>query len=251
MRVWASIVLVVLLAPGLHAQYAYFSPDGSCSSDGMDCMSWQTVFHIFMRDAGPHTTGARFRLEVDGAATFGIENVGAVSPHEDVTVEEGDLFAGIELSWPDGAFAGGFLDTLLTIEIDPADPPQLGLYVITRDIELYSSSAEPAILDDFMYYCSHCYQGGGWIEWVHPDTVDAVIGQSSVIDLACDERGPRPDPRHAGGTVLPRGLDRSRRESDSRDRNGGSVLGKHQEPVALTRSAERGCRWTQSHMLSR
>ena len=98
-------------------------------------------------------------------------------------IESGDLFSGIRLSWAEGTYV---IDTLLTIKLDPDNMPLFSWRVLTKDIELYRASGESLQLDDFIFYCSHCTGlGGGTIWWQHADTLNALIGKQTLLDLPC------------------------------------------------------------------
>jgi len=58
--------------------------------------------------------------------------------------------------------------------------------LFTKNIHLSIASGEPLLLDDFMFYCSHCTgMAGGTIWWQHADTISAAIGQQTTLDLPC------------------------------------------------------------------
>jgi hypothetical protein len=168
----------------LAAQYVYFSPIDGCSIDGTGCLDGFTEFYVFIRsEAVSNATGTYFYIEGDEFSQFGSSNVLSVEPHDGVVIENGDLFSGMTLSWPSGQYAS---DTLLTVHLDPLDMPLLSNLVFTRDLEIYTTEEDTLFLDDFTFYCSLCDGlGDSFIEWQHPDTVDALIGTQTVLDIPC------------------------------------------------------------------
>ena len=183
----ASILLMLLLFAftiPLAAQFVYFSPTGGCSIDGNGCLDEYTVFCLFIRAEDiSNTTGTYFYIEGDEFSQFGADNILSVKPHDGVVVESGDLFSGMTLSWPAGQYVS---DTLLTVHLDPLDMPLLSMMVFTKDIELYTATEDTLLLDDFMFYCSLCDGlGDNIIEWMHPDTIDALIGTQTVLEIPC------------------------------------------------------------------
>jgi hypothetical protein len=177
------VLLTLLLIPSQAAgQYLYFSPNGGCASDGVSCWVYFQTYYIFLRIPDVHdATGASFRLESEA---FGPEDFASVNAYGDVVIEGGDVFTGITLSWPSGLYDN---DTLLTIPIELNEPhSDLYPWLIgrTRDIEIYTASGDTLQLDNFLFFCSHCHGGGGGISWDRPDTVTAVIGEQTTIDIS-------------------------------------------------------------------
>jgi hypothetical protein len=179
---WMLFLLAIPIP--LNAQFVYFSPNGSCSIDGTGCLDGFSEFYVFIRaEAVLNTTGSYFYIEGDEFSQFGSNNVLSVEPHEGVVIESGDLFSGMTLSWPAGQYAS---DTLLTIHLDPLNMPLFSMLVFTRGIELCTASEDTLFLDDFIFYCSHCTGlGDDFIEWQHPDTIDALIGAQTVLEIPC------------------------------------------------------------------
>ena len=175
------ISLILLLPLQVQGQYLYFSPTGGCSVDGIGCLEMYQKFYIFISaEDTPGINGSSFRVEADEYSDFTMDNVLSVEPHDQVTIVGGDLITGMELSWPADLY--GF-DTLLTVTLDPDNLPWWSWSVFTRDIVLYRESNDPLSLPDFLFYCSHCYSGGGGFYWVNPDTMIAVIGAETIIEL--------------------------------------------------------------------
>jgi hypothetical protein len=122
--------------------------------------------------------GASFRLESE---VYGPEDFVSVEPAAGVVIEAGDLFSGIQLSFPAGRYEA---DTLMTIHVEPNPPDPTGIGIAcTRDVRLYRQGGEMVSLDDVWFYMTHCYQSGAWIEWTHPDTVSAPIGAATTVDV--------------------------------------------------------------------
>jgi hypothetical protein len=186
--IYAILFLLTFPHP-LLAQYVYLSPTGGCSVDGTGCMDYYAQFYLFIRaEDVSNSTGASFFIEGDEYSQLGSDNILSIEAHEGVVIESGDLFSGMTLSWPEGQYTS---DTLLTIALDPDNLPALGWAVFTRDIRLYRVTGNTLYPDDFMFYCSHCYgTGEDAIWWQHPDTVTAVIGKQSLIDLPCIGESP-------------------------------------------------------------
>jgi hypothetical protein len=185
MRALMFLICLLLAFPiSLAAQYVYFSPTGGCSLDGNGCLDGYTVFHVFIRaEDVSNTTGAHFYVEGNEFSQFGDENILSVDPHDGVVIESGDLFSGMTLSWPAGQYVS---DTLLTVDLDPLEMPLLSMAVFTKDIELYTADGDTLFPDDFVFYCSLCDGlGDNIIEWLHPDTIDVLIGTQAVIEIPC------------------------------------------------------------------
>ena len=177
-----AVGVLLFTAQSAAAQYLFFSPNGSCSSDGTGCWAAYQTYYVFLKAPEvPGAAGARFRLE---SQVFGPEDFAAVTPAPGVTIEGGDLFSGIELSWPPGSYTN---DTLLTISIALNPPDDNGWIVgYTRDIELdWAGGSDPIALEDFLFDCSHCSSWDRWIVWNHADTVAAPAGAQSSVDIEC------------------------------------------------------------------
>jgi hypothetical protein len=181
-----AIVLFLFLSAmssSVNAQYVYLSPTGGCSVDGIDCLGWYSEFYVFLSSQGiTNTVGTSFYVEGDEFSTFGPENVQSVIPHEGVVIVGGDIFSGIELSWPEGAYDS---DTLLTVVLNPDNMPSFSVMVFTKNIQLFRTIGDPLALDDFVFFCSHCYGSSASIWWQHADTLTAVIGKQTTLDLPC------------------------------------------------------------------
>lgn len=179
---WMLFLLAVPIP--LAAQHVYSSPIDGCSIDGIGCLDGLSEFYVFIRTEGvPNSKGTYFYIEGDEYSQFGGNNVLSVEPHEGVVIEGGDLFSGMTLSWPVGQYTS---DTLLTIRLDPLNMPLFSMLVFTKDIELYTATEDTLFLDDFIFYCSHCTGlGDDFIEWQHPDTVTALMGEQTILALPC------------------------------------------------------------------
>jgi hypothetical protein len=185
MRIALAMLIVLSVIPGqIAARYVYFSPTGGCSVDGIGCMGGFLVFYVFIRAPDVQDArGARFFVEADEHSVFGNEHISSIETHENVEIEEGDLFSGITLSWPAGQYSD---DTLLTVVIDPDNKPVLSMGVYTKSVQLYCSSGDTLQLDDFLFHCSHCATPtSAWIDWLHPDTVLVQIGSSGAVSIDC------------------------------------------------------------------
>jgi len=181
LRIFILLFITMLTPSILLSQYIYFSPNGHCSSDGIGCAGYYAEYYIFLRiPNGSDCTGSSFRLESD---VFGPEDFASVDPHEGVIIENGDLFSGITLSWPVGQYTN---DTLLTIPIELNEPHSDAWEVAwTREVKIFKTNGDTLYLDDVLFYCSHCYGSGGSIWWQHPDTLTAIIGKQSILDISC------------------------------------------------------------------
>jgi len=176
------LLFITMLMPGrIFGQYLYFSPTGDCSADGVGCGSYFSTYYVFINVPQiADATGASFRLESE---EFGPEDFASVDPHDGVNIESGDLFSGITLSWPTGQYSN---DTLLTIPIERNEPHASSMQVAwTRDIEVYIANGDTLYMEDFLFFCSHCYGSWASIQWQHPDTFTAAIGKQTVLDISC------------------------------------------------------------------
>ena len=160
-------------------QYIYFSPTGGCAVDGTDCWYFINTYFVFIDTPGINDAiGASFRLESD---VYGPEDFSAVISHENIFVQSGDLFSGITLSWPPGLYS---VDTLMTISIELNEPHNSSWTVcVTRDIKIFKANGDTINLSDFPFECSHCYQSSVWVRWDHPDTMLAIIGEQTLLEI--------------------------------------------------------------------
>ena len=174
-------ILSVFAVRQLSAQYIYMSTNSwVCSTDGVDAWMSITTYRIYLlAPQVDDATGASFRIESEA---YGPEDFVSVTPSEGVIIESGDLLSGVVLSFPSGLYNG---DALLTIDIELNEPHSYFVWNVawTRDVELYSMSQGTLQLDDAVFYTTHCYQSGAWIEWFHDDTVDAVVGEPATIPV--------------------------------------------------------------------
>jgi hypothetical protein len=164
------------------AQYLYFSPNAwTCSCDGVGCWRAIDTYRIILRAPDvSDAVGVSFRIESEA---YGPEDFVKVDPADGVMIESGDLFSGVRLSFPAGRFDA---DTLLTIHVELNAPHSPGATEVasTKDVQLHRSTGETSSLEDVVFYVSHCHDSGTWIEWMHPDTLTAEIGEATTIAIA-------------------------------------------------------------------
>jgi hypothetical protein len=178
------LITFIALPARAGGPYVLFSPNGQCSSDGIECWAYYDNYYVFIDITGiDDAVGVSFRLESN---VFGPEDFGPVEPHKNVTMY-GDLFTGATLVFPVGSYVS---DTLLTIPISLHEPDgwdwDAGGAV---DVVLLRDGSVIQELPDGGFYCSHCYGGSSSITWLHPDTISVHVGQDTTFAVKCKTFG--------------------------------------------------------------
>jgi hypothetical protein len=182
-----GIIVIFVLLAGLFprsswGQYIYFSQyPGACWMD-FCCGGgpFTTYIYVHAPESGD-ISGGRFRFESEFIEP---DEILSIEPGIGVTIVEGNIFQELTLSWSSldlthypvltitlGDFLRGY-----NVQSNQDD------HFCIRDAVLISSGGDIAI-DDVCtwignYDCFDCY-----IHWYRPDTVDVVIGTSSIVEI--------------------------------------------------------------------
>lgn len=169
------VTAIVLTSSPVHGQYIYYSGcPGKCEFDHCGGYSGSMYMYVFASD-GLNIEGAHFRLDVE----FGPEAVDSLAPGEGVTIESGDLFEGIAVSWTPTE-----LDHYPILRLFGGEP----LYTWenwVRDAMLFKTNGDTLFLMDFPTYGGHfdCFDVS--FNCCHPDTVEVLIDSPFAIEIIC------------------------------------------------------------------